>query len=70
MTSEPPMSIVKDEPDGQDGDADEERIAKRRGSGGQEPERRAWIEDVDDGKEIWDDRDAVAERNRGLDEQL
>ncbi len=70
MAFQPPMSIVEDEPDGQQGDADEERIAKRLGSRGQKAESRAWIQDVDNCEEIWDEGGTVAEGNRRLNEQL
>ena len=70
MTLQFPMTVVDDEPDRQEGDADKERIAKRCGSRSQEAEGCAGIEDVDDRKEVGDDGDAVAQGDRGLNKQL
>src|SRR5574337_483962 len=64
------MSIVQNEPDGQERDTDEERVANTRGLGGQEAEGRAGVQDIDDCKEIGDHRNAMAERYRSLDPQL
>lgn len=64
------MSIVQNEPDGQERDADEERVANPCGLGGQEAECRTRVHDMDDREEIRDEGDAVAEGYRSLDQQL
>ncbi len=64
------MSIVQNEPDSQEGDTDEEGVAKRSSLSSQKAECRTGIQDVDDCEEIGDDGDAVAKGHCGLDPQL
>src|SRR5574337_1350243 len=64
------MSIVQNEPDSQERDTDEERVANPCGLGGQKAECRAGVHDMDDREELGDEGDAVAKGHRSLDQQL